>query len=297
MRKESIEWDWSQTLMHPHAAGIRRKTGFIEKGAERAAFEMSEITITGAPVGQNLVGKLSIHDEPSQLEFHQLCALTQFEAGRLSKKFNDTINALQRRMGVSLPRIEFLQPWFYVWEDASVAGGCAALLCERMLDFNRYKKWNDNKGGVQNLNKQKLDRLVTAVDEILDAIVEGEEEDEDEDQEELGPCDDESVARIIDDDVPQAFSHWSWVYTKGNSLVCDLQGVLGKECFHFTDPAIHSGMERFGATDLGRNGHHRFFKTHECNPLCRALRLRHPVVSAAFRKQWPNRKTPNPQKN
>jgi hypothetical protein len=127
MRKDSIEFDWQKTLMHPHAAGIRRKTGYIEKGAERAAFEMSEITITGTPVGQSLVGKLSIHDEPSQLEFHQLCALTQFEAGRLSKKFNDTINELQRRMGVSLSRIEFLQPWFYVWKDASVAGGYAAL--------------------------------------------------------------------------------------------------------------------------------------------------------------------------
>jgi hypothetical protein len=288
LRKDSIEWDWKDSLVHPHAIGIRRKTGYIGKGGERAAFEMSEITSTGAAVGQSLVGKLSIHDEPSQLEFHKLCALTQIEAGRLSKKFNDVLNEVQRRMGVSLSRIEFLQPWFYVWKDASLPGeGYAALLCERMLDSSRYKKWNDNKGGVQNLNKQQqlLDMLVPAVDDILDAIVEGEEEDDEEDQKKLGPCDDEIVDRLINDDIPQAFSHWSWSYTKGNSLVCDLQGVLGKESFQFTDPAIHSRKRRFGPTDFGRNGFCLFFQTHECNPLCRALGLRHPGVSAVFGKQ------------
>ena len=34
---------------------------------------------------------------------------------------------------------------------------------------------------------------------------------------------------ILDEDVPQAFSHWSYVYTKRELLVCDLQGVHEKD--------------------------------------------------------------------
>jgi hypothetical protein len=132
-KKESVEWD-RVSLMHPSAAGIRIKHGYIGTGAERAAHEMSEITIDGEVVGQNLVGKLSIHHESSQIEFHQHCALTQFEAGRLSKKFNDNIDELQRRISMALPRIEFLNVWFYQWIDPAVVGGFAACLCEKRLD-------------------------------------------------------------------------------------------------------------------------------------------------------------------
>ena len=269
--------------MHPHAAGIRIKYGYLGKGAERAAYEMSEIAIDEEAVGQNLVAKYSIHHEPSQIEFHKHCALTQFEAGRLSKKFNDNVDELQRRIGIVLPRIEFLNVWFYVWNDPVVAGGFAAILCEKRLDSSRYKKWNDNKGGVYALNiKLPRDDAVVGEEEEerLGAIDEG---DEDEDQEELGPVDASSATRIIDGDVPPAFSHWSWYYTKGHSLVCDLQGVLGKESFQLTDPAIHSISRRFGSTDHSRKGHRLFFATHVCNPLCLALGLMHPGKKADYR--------------
>jgi hypothetical protein len=41
-----------------------------------------------------------------------------------------------------------------------------------------------------------------------------------------------------------------------------------------TDPAIHtrSGYKE-GPTDHGEKGQHNFFKTHICNPLCKALGL------------------------
>ena len=81
--------------------------------------------------------------------------------------------------------------------------------------------------------------------------------------------------QIIDDDIPQAFSHWSYQYTQTSCLVCDLQGVIGKKSFSFTDPAIHSSKNgTYGLTDHGKNGQRHFFETHECNPLCKQLGLR-----------------------
>ena len=70
--------------------------------------------------------------------------------------------------------------------------------------------------------------------------------------------------------VAQAFSHWTWWVTKGELLVCDLQGVVGDFGWRFTDPAIHcaAGRRRFGATDLGPRGINAFFSTHACNSMC-----------------------------
>lgn len=63
------------------------------------------------------------------------------------------------------------------------------------------------------------------------------------------------ASKIIDDDVPQAFSHWTYVWTKHDRLVCDLQGVLEKNVFVMTDPAIHSRTwPSFGPTDRGNSG-------------------------------------------
>ena len=85
--------------------------------------------------------------------------------------------------------------------------------------------------------------------------------------------------RIIDDDVPQAFSHWSYQYTYGDLLICDLQGELKTDYFCLTDPAINSKTKGlYGLTDRGKCGQKRFFQGHQCNPLCRMLRLRTPTI-------------------
>lgn len=194
----------------------------------------------------------------------------------MAKKFNERLEGLQSNHGGNISRIEFLQPWFYEWYEAD--GTISAVLCEKRLDKSCYKKWNDNKGGVFGLN-QDMHELVGA----LAKVDEGADEDEDED-EEGEPTAEEHLARmvdsltlsrIIDEDVPQAFSHWSYVYTKGQSLVCDLQGVLTTSRFELTDPAIHSSgrSRKFGATDQGKKGQHLFFETHKCNPLCEVLHL------------------------
>lgn len=265
---------WSYVpLMHPSAIGISYKKGYIEQGAERATYEMTEVTDNNVPVGQKLVGKISIHEEPSQIEFHKLCAFVQFEAGRLARKFNTTLEELEGIHKTSITHIDFLEPCYYeYYTQEANGGGVGALLCEKRLDSTRFKKWNDNKGGVFNLNKDLGDLKAT-----LAAI----EDDEDEDQEEDEINSEQQLstamasaymARIIDEDVPQAFSHWTHVYTKRDSLVCDLQGVVGNR-FEMTDPAIHSSRRKFGATDHGRVGQRCFFETHKCNPLCRILRL------------------------
>ena len=78
--------------------------------------------------------------------------------------------------------------------------------------------------------------------------------------------------------MPQAFSHWSYQYSRGDLLVCDLQGVLHSS-FELTDPAIHSRYSRdkcFGPTDNGPRGHQAFFVSHRCNALCTFLKLTKP---------------------
>ena len=76
------------------------------------------------------------------------------------------------------------------------------------------------------------------------------EEDEDEDEDGV----------IVIDDVPQAFSHFSYEYSRGKKLVCDLQGVWNADDgFVLTDPVVHyvssSGRRhKNGATDKGVEG-------------------------------------------
>jgi hypothetical protein len=233
---------------------------------------MTEVTKDNVPVGQPLVGKVSIHEEPSQIEFHKHSAVTQFEAGRLASKFNENLDDLIGQGAIyPIPHIEVLPVWFYDWFDTSGSGAVKALLCEKRLDSERYKKWNDNRGGVFNLNKRLEEPELGDGDDDKGDLVFAQEE----------PTAAGRVAaaadasRIIDEDVPQAFSHWTNQHTRGHSLVCDVQGVLGSS-FQLTDPAIHSTSRRFGSTDHGRKGMRMFYATHECNPLCRVLRLRPP---------------------
>lgn len=76
-----------------------------------------------------------------------------------------------------------------------------------------------------------------------------------------------------------AFSHWTYQVTDGYIMVVDLQGVqitspaTGPR-FTLTDPALHcKDLTRFCSTNLGKDGMHRFFRTHHCNSICKAMRL------------------------
>jgi len=90
----------------------------------------------------------------------------------------------------------------------------------------------------------------------------------------------------------QAFSHFTFERSQGRFLVNDIQGV-GRL---LTDPAIHTRDEdrfKLSDTNLGREGFKFFFSSHECNEICRKLKLqsdRAMLVAGiyAFRDDWPS---------
>ena len=111
--------------------------------------------------------------------------------------------------------------------------------------------------------------------EVLDGP-DGDSEDSDDE------CKEEEIDEPFSiEDIPQAFSHFTYRFTKRKLLVCDLQGVLSTSppLFELTDPVIHFMSHRkkknvFGRTDRGYKGKNDFFKTHKCSPLCRMLNRR-----------------------
>jgi len=84
--------------------------------------------------------------------------------------------------------------------------------------------------------------------------------------------------------LPGAFAHWTWEKTKGNFMVCDIQGVRKATKYILTDPCVHSRRtmngERYGSSDLGEEGMREFFIKHECNLLCKDLNLE-PITQKA----------------
>ncbi|KAL0228126.1 hypothetical protein RCL1_004269 [Eukaryota sp. TZLM3-RCL] len=69
---------------------------------------------------------------------------------------------------------------------------------------------------------------------------------------------------------PQAFSHFSLVCTNEELMVVDIQGVGDI----YTDPQIHSSNGKdFGLGNLGRPGIDKFLSTHNCNEVCKLLKL------------------------
>ena len=108
-------------------------------------------------------------------------------------------------------------------------------------------------------------------------VVLAEEAEEEEEEENF------DVIRVTAEDVPQAFTHFTYRHTHRKFMVCDLQGVLDMHSspplFELTDPVIHYKSDHgrshvFGRTDRGLNGMHDFFRTHMCSDLCRALNRR-----------------------
>ena len=77
----------------------------------------------------------------------------------------------------------------------------------------------------------------------------------------------------------QAFSHFSYCYTQGQTLVCDIQGVDDL----YTDPQIHSRDGKgWGHGNLGAQGMLKFFETHHCNAICKSATPFMPAVAPSY---------------
>jgi len=150
-------------------------------------------------------------------------------------------------------------------------------LVEKQLDPNKYTKWNDNCGTVDGKKAPEIETVGELSRGTFGILEEGDEEDESDSEDEYEENTEDDHIRL--EDIPQAFSHFTYRYTKRKLLVCDLQGVLNNSSqplFEMTDPVIHFRSRHgrknvFGRTDHGSKGIHNFFHTHKCSPLCRML--------------------------
>ena len=72
----------------------------------------------------------------------------------------------------------------------------------------------------------------------------------------------------------QAFSHFTWVHSNKQLVVCNLQGTIQKDKILLTDPAIHADQYMlFGSTNLGIQGIKLFMRRHICNEICKQMKL------------------------
>lgn len=191
--------------------------------------------------------------------FHDVFARVQQDAAALAMQFN-------RQQPNPRPdwNVSYLPTTLYCVKVACndmYPSGEAWILVEPELE-GKYTKWNDNGGGVRG--------PPPAAGGIGSMALLEEEDEEDEEA---------SCATIDVNEVPQAFSHFSYECSKGKQLVCDLQGVWNPDDgFVLTDPVVHYVSSRGkrhknGATDKGLEGVKRFFNTHKCNALCAKMKL------------------------
>jgi len=188
--------------------------------------------------------------------FHETFARVQSDAAMLANAFSKRLALYARDEWA----VSFLPTNLYHCFDPNYNDCQAWVLVEPELD-GKFTKWNNNAGAVRAVPPSSSGK-----GNALGGIVE-EDEDEDED------------GAIDINDVPQAFSHFSYEYSRGKQLVCDLQGVWNADDgFVLTDPVVHyvssSGRRhKNGATDKGVEGVQRFFRTHKCGALCKKLLL------------------------
>ena len=208
-------------------------------------------------------------------EFHKVFCKTQLHAKKFAELFNEKLG---RVPGVppNTPRIQFLDCSVYMLSRGPGAARIGVLV-EKMLEVTRYKKWNYNAGFVDGQPNDVRAHLELKNGQRGDLAAVAKEEEEESDM----MNDDEGFFQIQIGDIPQAFSHFTFVASHRELLVCDLQGVLDASAvppvFELTDPVIHrrhkqgSRRNTYGRTDRGDAGIHNFFKTHECSELCKRL--------------------------
>jgi hypothetical protein len=311
---------------NPELARIRTKAGqpnppflainrnYLGKGAERVAFRcrLSDSERADGFVFHTLVAKETkdVERMEEKIGFHVEFMETQLLANHLAYQFNMKLRGLPHYQAGVTPQVSFLECSVLQLKDPEWHGGLRGVLVEQKLDTDRFRwtKWNDNDGMVNGVYKHMpLDvdfelKQLRAEDKAA-ALAEIAEDDEDESSDD--DSDNESVFSNFKEDSDetggpaesdtdpsdylQAFTHFTYRYTYGKVMVCDLQGIFNTDMtpptFQLTDPAIHYASYKgrrmvYGRTDKGRSGHYNFFKTHKCTSICKYLEL------SAKNKKW-----------
>ena len=65
-----------------------------------------------------------------------------------------------------------------------------------------------------------------------------------------------------------AFSHYTWIHSRGTKVVLDVQGVFKNGKYYLTDPACQSLNQEYGNSDLGAMGLCKFVLCHKHNNIC-----------------------------
>lgn len=254
--REEYRWVLQErTFESERAVGIAVRDYIFEEGRERAVRRVREVNSRGHFVGRPLVGKETLFQEdldPDDVRaFHKnFCKLQQL-AKKYAAFFNRKLLSLPGIDPSKVPTIQFLDCWVMLFTKENYERG--AILVEKMLDHEKYIKWNTNGGYV---------RTGTAYSGTA-----------------MSFSSRNGDFHFSLEDIPQAYSHFTYNASGRRFLVCDLQGVLDTNrqppVFELTDPAIHykNRTDRidFGRTDLGEKGIEQFFQTHVCSDLCRMV--------------------------
>ncbi|KAK3248153.1 hypothetical protein CYMTET_42375 [Cymbomonas tetramitiformis] len=234
---------------NPRQVSLRRNP--FKQGAMRNVYHLFDDTTTPH---QHLVAKDSRYRETykDRLAYHLFGISCQNHARLVASRFNSclqdkmqnissaTLAALSDSEGKlllsSLKRlpgcVRFLACSVFRLEDENSPGGMRYLSTERYVDEQfegSFEKFNNNNGHTHPL------------------VGTGE-------------------AKY---DLPQAFSHFSFVDSQGQTMICDIQG-WGTT---YTDPQVLTRDKKFGPADLGSTGMDKFFSTHRCGHFCKLLGL------------------------
>jgi len=245
---------------------------------------------------QSMVAKETILVErpDDNVEFHKTFCETQDLASYLAYEFNNHLVGLPWYDSKKTPIIAFLPCSILVLDDPKWPG--RGVLVEKKLNVEKYgwRKYNDNAGGIDGkyyhgpLDVEREFQKLNEIDTIIEEDSEDEEEESESEEEDVElvalSCgrDTEHNDEVKPSDYVQAFTHFTYLFTARQVMVCDIQGVynydLSPPTFELTDPAIHYRSKKgrrhvFGRTDSGEAGMDKFFKTHKCNRVCRMMQL------------------------
>ena len=123
--------------------GFAVRKQFFGEGAERVVFEMTEVDRDGKPITTALqvVAKEPKHQGSNVKQIkesnHKVFIETQMKAQKYARKFNAHLD--QAGISAVIPRIEFLTCSVYSFNNFQ-----QEYLCEKRLDCEAYKKWNNN---------------------------------------------------------------------------------------------------------------------------------------------------------